>query len=88
MVRNARKPISGNDAGAMVGPLTKSKRVRAIGTRCVWPGGVELMFDISPATRWRWERIRKLPPRDVFVGGKAIGWKPETLEAAQRGTAS
>ena len=68
-----------------MGTISKRKRARSVGTRCVWPSGVENRYDISPPTRWRWEKDGKLPARDVFVGGIAIGWRPETLEAADRG---
>lgn len=67
---------------------TRQKRTRAVGTACIWPCGVEQMFDISAPTRWRWEKVGLLPPRDVFVGGRAVGWRPETLDAAARGPAS
>lgn len=53
------------------------------GSAVIWPGGVEERYDISTPTRWRWEREGKLPPRDVNVGGKT-GWRPATLEAAER----
>ena len=53
------------------------------GTHVVWPSGVEERYGISAPTRWRWEKDGRLPPRDVNVGGKT-GWRPETLEAAER----
>ena len=43
------------------------------------PRDVEAQFDISDTTRWRWERDGKLPKRDMFLGGEAIGWRPATL---------
>ena len=48
---------------------------------------VEVTFlrAFSAPTLWRWERDGKLPDRDVFVGGRAVGWKPETIEFAERG---
>jgi hypothetical protein len=58
-------------------------RAPASGTAVVWPKGVEQMYDISPPTRWRWEKNGRLPPRDVNLGGKT-GWKPATLAAAER----
>jgi predicted DNA-binding transcriptional regulator AlpA len=61
------------------------KNARTIGTACIWPRGVEQRYDISSPTRWRWEKERRLPPRDVFVGGRPVGWRPETLDAADRG---
>lgn len=77
-------------------PMTRSKRrrkvtsalgkhIRTAGTHCVWPLGVERMFGISGCTRWRWERLGKLPPRDYFVAGEAVGWHVETLNRAARG---
>ena len=54
------------------------------GTVVVWPRGIELRYGISAPTRWRWEKSGRLPPRDVNVGGKT-GWRPETLERAERG---
>ena len=61
------------------------KRVRTVGTGCIAPRGIETRYDISPVSRWRWEKTGRLPPRDVFVGGIAIGWKPATIEQAERG---
>jgi predicted DNA-binding transcriptional regulator AlpA len=58
---------------------------RKTGTACVWPSGIEARYDISAPTRWRWERDGRLPPRDVFIGGQAAGWRPETLDRADRG---
>lgn len=55
------------------------------GTGVVWPQGVQERYGINITTRWRWEHEGRLPPRDVFVGGKAIGWKPSTLDAADAG---
>lgn len=57
------------------------------GEAVIWPRGVEQRYGISAVTRWRWERAGKLPPRDVHVGGRD-GWRPETLEAAERGSAA
>lgn len=50
--------------------------------RALWPKCLERRYGISSPTRWRWERDRKLPPRDVNIGGKT-GWRPETIEAAE-----
>jgi predicted DNA-binding transcriptional regulator AlpA len=55
---------------------------RGRGTHVIWPSGLEDRYGISAPTRWRWERSGKLPPRDVFVGGRS-GWRPETLENAE-----
>jgi len=63
------------------------KKMRTAGTHCIWPSGVEARYGINSVTRWRWERDRKLPARDVFVGQVPVGWRPETLEAAERGLA-
>lgn len=73
---------------------TKRKRIRkgvkerTAGLGCIWPSGIEAHYGISPPTRWRWEKDRKLPPRDVFVGGVAVGWKPSTIDIAERGPAA
>ena len=63
----------------------RSTSRRSVGTACIWPRGVEQRYDISAPTRWRWERQGLLPPRDVYIGGRAVGWRPETLEVADRG---
>jgi predicted DNA-binding transcriptional regulator AlpA len=63
----------------------KGVRQRHAGTALIWPAGVEEMLGVSPATRWRMERERRLPPRDGYVGGKAVGWRPETIEAMLAG---
>jgi len=51
----------------------------------VYPRGIEERLGVSTPTRWRMERDGRLPPRDVYIGKKAVGWRPETLEAAERG---
>lgn len=63
----------------------KPKRVRDSGRVVIYPRGVELRYGISLSSRWRWERDGKLPRRDVYIGGNAVGWRPETLETAERG---
>jgi predicted DNA-binding transcriptional regulator AlpA len=63
----------------------KSFACRREGTKIVWPAGICTRYGISAPTRWRWERGGKLPPRDVFVNGEAVGWRPETIDAADRG---
>jgi len=65
-------------------PPRAPKRIRDSGTCVVYPRGLEARYGISLSTRWRWERAGRLPPRDVFVGGAPVGWRPETLEAAER----
>ena len=69
-------------------PTRKPKRLRESGGRVIYPRGLEVRYGISLSTRWRWEKDRLLPPRDVFIGGKAVGWKPETLDAADSGQAA
>ena len=61
----------------------KDKRAPTEGSRIVWPSGVERRYDISAVTRWRWERLGRLPRRDVTVGGRT-GWRPETLNMSER----
>lgn len=66
-------------------PPKKDKRKRPApvsGTSVVWPAGVEQRYGISAVTRWRWERAKKLPPRDVTIGGRK-GWRPATLAEAE-----
>ena len=66
-------------------PSTLNRKCRREGSRVVWPAGVCERFGIKPVTRWRWERDGRLPKRDAFVNGVAVGWRPETLDAAARG---
>lgn len=61
------------------------KHPRAGGTAVIYPKGVEIRYGISLSTRWRWERQGRLPARDVYIGGVAVGWRPSTIEAAERG---
>jgi hypothetical protein len=63
-------------------------RAPRAGTAVLWPKGVEERYGISAVTRWRWEKAGRLPPRDVFVGAIAVGWRPATLETAERGPAA
>ena len=64
---------------------SRSTSRRSVGTACIWPRGVEQRYDISAPTRCRGERQGLLPARDVYIGGRAVGWRPETLETAERG---
>lgn len=73
------------DSQRTVAPASRRRGGPIQGERLVWPQGVQKRYGINVVTRWRWERQGKLPPRDVFVGGKAVGWRPETLDAAERG---
>lgn len=66
-------------------PTRAPKRPRAAGSAIIWPRGIEDRYGISSVTRYRWERSGRLPPRDVIVGGKRVGWNPATLDAADRG---
>lgn len=52
---------------------------------CVWPADLQRRLNISLTTRWKWEKSGRLPPRDFFIGGKAVGWHLSTLERAERG---
>ena len=63
----------------------KARHCRTSGTAVVWPSGVEQRYGISGPTRWRWERAGKLPPRDVYIGGVAVGWRPATLDRFESG---
>jgi predicted DNA-binding transcriptional regulator AlpA len=66
--------------------MNREARVPRAGTVVIWPAGVQQRYDISAPTRWRWEKQGRLPARDVHIGGRS-GWRPETLEAAERGAA-
>ena len=62
----------------------RCKRARTAGMGCIWPSGLRDRYGVSSPTLWRWERAGKLPTPDVFVGGRAVGWRPETIERAER----
>jgi predicted DNA-binding transcriptional regulator AlpA len=66
-------------------PARAPKRPRTGGTRCIFPRGLQDRYGVSNATVWRWRRAGRLPPMDVYVGGQAVGWLPETIERADRG---
>jgi len=51
----------------------------------LWPRDVQQLFGVTNATRWNWERSGKLPARDVYMRGEAVGWYATTIEAAMRG---
>ena len=60
-----------------------SAKQKAVVARVVlYPVDVQVMLNVSESSRWRLEREGKLPPRDVFLGGVAVGWRPETIERA------
>ena len=71
------------DSPARPARRRKHRQRIARGTHVIWPPGLEARLGISAPTRWRWERDKKLPPRDVFIGGRS-GWRPETIESAER----
>ena len=73
------------EAAAANGTRRAQRHVRAIGASCIWPRGLRDRYGVSAPTLWRWERAGKLPKRDVFVGGRPVGWRPETIERAERG---
>jgi hypothetical protein len=49
------------------------------------PADLEHRYRISNTTRQTWEREKKLPPRDFYVGDKPRGWLLETIMKAERG---
>jgi hypothetical protein len=67
-------------------PLAPKRNAKVRGERVVWPRGVEERYGISAVTRWRWEKSNRLPARDVHLGDRS-GWRPETLDSYERGTA-
>jgi predicted DNA-binding transcriptional regulator AlpA len=60
------------------------KPAEPIGTRVLWPRDLTQRYGISNTTLWRWERARKLPSRDVYLGGEAVGWYLSTIETAEQ----
>jgi predicted DNA-binding transcriptional regulator AlpA len=54
------------------------------GTNVIWPAGLQERYGISAPTRWRWEKVGRIPPRDVHLKNGKSGWRPETIEAAER----
>lgn len=50
----------------------------------VSPRALELRYGWSAATRRRAEQDGRLPRRDFFIGGKGVGWRLATLEAAEQ----
>ena len=63
-------------------PIRGPKRRRVGGSRVVYPRGIEEQLGVSDVTRWRMERDGRLPARDFYIAGVAVGWRPETLQAA------
>lgn len=53
------------------------------GTAVIWPRGVQERYGISAQTRWRWEKLGRLPPRDILIGART-GWRPETLAQSEK----
>jgi predicted DNA-binding transcriptional regulator AlpA len=80
--KGRRAKVAQTAAAAPSAPPPNNQR------RLIWPSELEGRYGISTPTRWRWERDGKLPKRDVKVGGVLVGWRPETLDAAERGTAA
>jgi predicted DNA-binding transcriptional regulator AlpA len=55
------------------------------GTHVIYPSGLLARWGITASTLWRWEKSKRIPARDFFIGGEAVGWRPETIEAHERG---
>lgn len=69
-------------ADAPAAPKPKRRAAPRSGTHVIWPKGLEERLGVSPVTRWRMEKDGRIPPRDVFLDGKPIGWKPATADRA------
>jgi len=65
--------------------LIKRRRPAIGGTGLITPRGLELRYGWTQPTRWRAEHDGRLPARDVYIGGKPVGWRPDTIAAAERG---
>lgn len=66
-------------------PKRRPKRPAIGGTGLITPKGLEIRYGWSAPTRWRAEKSGRVPARDVCIGGRQVGWRPSTLEAAERG---
>jgi hypothetical protein len=49
------------------------------------PADIVHRYRISNWSRLRWEREGRLPKRDFFIGGKAVGWLTETILKMEAG---
>jgi predicted DNA-binding transcriptional regulator AlpA len=80
--------IHAKNLAGEVRPESRSRRRNRIalkrGTNVIWPAGLQERYGISAPTRWRWERIGRIPPRDVHLKNGKSGWRPETIEAAEQ----
>jgi predicted DNA-binding transcriptional regulator AlpA len=54
-------------------------------SQIVRPVDVSNAYGVCGVTRWRWEKTGRLPPRDAYLNGEAVGWKRETIEAVMAG---
>ena len=59
---------------------------RELTERVLRPFHLAERYQCSAPTIWRMQRDGRLPARDVHLGGKPIGWRLSTLEAAERNT--
>lgn len=70
-------------------PMTRRtkppRRAKLRGTYVIWRAGLCQRYGITHVSLWRWEKAGKLPPRDVFIGGRALGWRLETILRAEAG---
>lgn len=63
--------------------MTTIKRAPRAGNAVIWQAGLRERWGISEPTLWRWMRDGKIPAPDVHIAGRR-GWRPETIEAAER----
>lgn len=54
----------------------------------LYPHELEHRWGRGSVTIWRMQRDGRLPPRDWFIGGKAVGWRISTIEALESGKAA
>ena len=49
-----------------------------------WPRDLQLRYAVARQTIDRWEKLGHIPPRDFFVGTRAVAWHVGTIERAER----
>lgn len=78
--------MDSNLDGAHSAPKARRKIPVPASERTVWNlADLRARYNKSAPTLWRWEKLGKIPPRDVFINGKPAAWRCETILTAERG---